>query len=82
VNRLEWWWPRKWWRYPAAARHHLRYRLTFTLRPSLRCSHRNRLGIRCFRPWTYDHWCGLHNSICWHHDRAGNRHVPPDRAKL
>lgn len=32
-----------------------------------RCSHRNRFGWRCWRYWTYDHWCGLHNTICWHH---------------
>lgn len=47
----------------------------FSLRHA-RCSHRSRLlGVRCWRTWTYDHFCGLHNYICWEdkEDRCESR---------
>ena len=33
-----------------------------------RCHHSSRLlGFQCVREATSDYWCGLHNSLCWHH---------------
>lgn len=61
-NRLRWW--------LACDR---RARFEFWRPGERRCNHVNRLGIRCFRVWWYDGWCGLHNYMCGHHD--GNRHV-------
>lgn len=68
-----------WWVFFAGEGHTrewLRYRLTFTWRGWERCSHLNRLGLRCFRPWTYDHWCGMHNSLdaCRGHMMATSDH--------
>lgn len=53
----------------------------FTLQDPYRCRHVNRAGVRCFRAWTYDHWCGLHNAICLYHWRDGNQHPTVRREK-
>lgn len=46
----------------------------FTRNPAFRCRHRSRFfGLQCWRAWTYDGWCGLHNSTCWHHTMTQNR---------
>ena len=45
----------------------------YTVNPAYRCAHVNRFGVRCFRSWTYDHFCGLHNAVCWD-TGTGKRH--------
>lgn len=44
------------------------YLLMFT-RPRYSCLHRSRrLGLLCLRERTFGGWCGLHNSMCQHHE--------------
>lgn len=52
-----------------------RYLLSFSLQANERCQHRNRMGWRCYRPWTRNYWCGLHNSTCWDHWSTSERHA-------
>jgi hypothetical protein len=60
-----------WWAAAGLDREFLRYRFRFTADDAERCVHVSRLGIRCFRPWRYEHFCGLHNWLCRH---DGNKH--------
>lgn len=48
----------------------------FSLASHLRCVHRSRLfGWRCWRAWTSDYFCGLHNSLC-QDDKAARCRAP------